>query len=136
MAARGEPRCLDGVYGDSVAPIIDAGLAEIVAEDTDLGGGLRLESTRGHTPGHVSLWIESAGQVALVSGDFLHHPLQCAEPSMAEVGDEDVKLAQATRRRMLAGATESRALFFGTHFPTRPAGRIERMGEFFRFVPV
>ena len=133
---RGGSPGLEGVYGDSVAPIIDAGLAEIVAEDTDLGGGLRLESTPGHTPGHVSLWIESAGQVALVSGDILHHPVQCAELSIAEVGDEDVELAQATRRRMLTRAAESRALFLGTHFPTRPAGRIERTGEFFRFVPV
>jgi glyoxylase-like metal-dependent hydrolase (beta-lactamase superfamily II) len=127
---------IDGVYADSIAPILAAGLADVVAEDVSLGGGLRLESTPGHTPGHVSLWIESQGEVALVSGDFLHHPVQCAELDWAETGDLDADLARATRRRMLERAAETRALFLGTHFPTRPAGRIEPHGDAFRFVPL
>lgn len=125
-----------GVYADSVAPIFEAGLADLVDEDADLGDGLRLEPSSGHTPGHVSLWIESAGETALVSGDFLHHPLQCAEPGLAEVGDLDVEEARATRRRMLARACERRALFLGTHFATRPAGRIEAHGDAYRFRPL
>jgi glyoxylase-like metal-dependent hydrolase (beta-lactamase superfamily II) len=125
-----------GVYDDSIAPIFAAGLADVVDENTDLGGGLRLESTRGHTPGHVSLWIESRGETALVSGDFLHHPVQCAELSWAEVGDVDADEARATRRRMLERAAATRALFVGTHFATRPAGRVVSDGAAFRFVPV
>jgi glyoxylase-like metal-dependent hydrolase (beta-lactamase superfamily II) len=127
---------LAGVYADSIAPILAAGLADLVDEDADLGDGLRLEPTRGHTPGHVSLWIESEGEVALVSGDFLHHPVQCAEPSWAETGDADRDEARATRRRMLHRAAETGALFLGTHFATRPAGRITVDGDAWRFVPV
>jgi glyoxylase-like metal-dependent hydrolase (beta-lactamase superfamily II) len=127
---------IDGVWDDSIAPILDAGLAEVVPPDLDLGGGLRLEATPGHTPGHVSLWIESQGETALVSGDFLHHPVQCAELEWAETGDEDPDQARATRRRMLGRAADMRALFLGTHFATRPAGRIERRDSAFRFVPV
>jgi len=125
-----------GVFADSVAPIFDAGLADIVDEDAELGDGLRLEPSTGHTPGHVSLWIESAGETALVSGDFLHHPVQCAQPGLAEIGDLDVEQARATRRRMLARASESGALFLGTHFATRPAGRVEVCGDAYRFVPL
>ncbi len=127
---------IDGVYGDSVAPILAAGLADVVAEDTSLGEGLRLESTGGHTPGHVSLWIESQGETALVSGDFLHHPVQCAELDWAETGDVDAELARATRRRMLGRAAKTGALFVGTHFATRPAGRVTAHGDSFRFAPV
>jgi glyoxylase-like metal-dependent hydrolase (beta-lactamase superfamily II) len=127
---------IDGVYADSVAPILEAGLADVVEEDAKLGDGLRLEPTTGHTPGHVSLWIESAGEVALISGDFLHHPVQCAEPSWAEVGDFDAEEARATRRRMLTRAAESRALFLGTHFGTHPAGRVEAAGNAWRFRPL
>jgi glyoxylase-like metal-dependent hydrolase (beta-lactamase superfamily II) len=127
---------IEGVYEDSIAPILDAGLADVVPPDLDLGGGLRLEPTPGHTPGHVSLWIESEGETALVSGDFLHHPVQCAELQWAETGDTDPDEARATRRRMLARAAETRALFLGTHFATRPAGRIEPRGDAFRFVPL
>ena len=54
----------EDVYGDSIAPIFDAGLADVVEPDADLGHGLRLESTPGHTPGHTSLWVESDGEVA------------------------------------------------------------------------
>jgi glyoxylase-like metal-dependent hydrolase (beta-lactamase superfamily II) len=126
---------IDGVYAQSVAPIVDAGLADVVAEDADLGDGIGLEPSPGHAPGHVSLWIESAGATALVSGDFLHHPVQCAEPAWAEIGDDDPEVARATRRAMLRRAHETGALFLGTHFPSAPAGRIVVDGEAWRFVP-
>jgi glyoxylase-like metal-dependent hydrolase (beta-lactamase superfamily II) len=126
---------IDGVYAQSVAPVVDAGLADVVAEDADLGDGLRLEPSPGHTPGHVSLWIESDGAVALVTGDFLHHPVQCAEPAWAEVADENRELARQTRRAFLRSASERHALFLGTHFPSLPAGRVVADGGAWRFVP-
>jgi glyoxylase-like metal-dependent hydrolase (beta-lactamase superfamily II) len=126
---------IDGVYDDSIAPIFAAGLADVVEEDADLGAGLRLEPTTGHTPGHVSLWVESRGERALLTGDFLHHPVQCAEPGWAEIGDEDAALARATRRRMFERAAATGALVLGTHFPNRPAGRIRADGAAWRFVP-
>lgn len=128
----------DAVHADSVVPIFDAGLADVVDEDADLGGGLRLEPSTGHTPGHVSLWIESGDELAIVTGDFIHHPVQCAEPTWAEIGDADVEQARATRRRMLGRAAESGALVIGTHFPNRPAGRVvaDAASGAWRFVPV
>ena len=122
-------------YRDSIRPILDAGLADEVDDDADLGDGLRLESSPGHTPGHVSLWVESAGERALVTGDFMHHPVQFAEPDWAEVGDADEAVARATRHRMVRVAAESGALVIGTHFPRRPAGRVVPDGERWRFVP-
>jgi glyoxylase-like metal-dependent hydrolase (beta-lactamase superfamily II) len=125
-----------GVYADSVAPVIAAGLSEIVDEDADLGGGIRLEPTTGHTPGHVSMWIESEGERALISGDFLHHPVQCAEPHLAEIGDFDVDQARDTRSRMLRRVEETGALMLGTHFTGLPAGRVVAAGDVWRFEPV
>ena len=87
----------EDVYGDSIAPIFDAGLADVVEPDADLGHGLRLEPTPGHTPGHTSMWIESDGEHALLTGDFMHHPVQFAEPHLAEIADADVEVARATR---------------------------------------
>jgi len=126
---------VEEVYSDSVAPIIAAGLSDIVDEDADLGDGMRLEPSTGHTPGHVSLWIDSAGERALISGDFLHHPVQCAEPHLAEVGDYDIEQARATRRRMLAQVAESGALMLGTHFSGNPAGRVVANDDVWRFEP-
>lgn len=134
--ARGRRTPEEDVYGDSIGPIVDAGLADVVAEDADLGDGLRLESTPGHTPGHVSLWLESAGQTALISGDFVHHPVQCAEPTWREIADADVEVARATRRRMLRRAAETGALFLGAHFGPFPAGRVVPDGDVWRFEPI
>ena len=95
-SSRAAPRTIRNAryaYRDSIRPILDAGLADEVADDADLGDGLRLEPSPGHTPGHVSLWIESAGERALVTGDFMHHPVQFAEPDWAEIGDADVEIA-------------------------------------------
>ena len=123
------------VLAQSVQPVLDAGLADMVDEHADLGEGLRLAPSNGHTPGHVSLWIESGEEVALLTGDFFHHPVQCAVPAWAEVGDSDPDEARATRRRMLDEAATRGALVFGTHFPTRPVGRIVTNGDAWRFVP-
>lgn len=128
------PSTADAVR-ESIQPIIDAGLADEVADDADLGGGLRLEPSPGHTPGHVSLWIESSGERALVTGDFMHHPVQFAEPDWAEIGDVDAELARATRYRMIRRAADSGALVIGTHFASRPAGRVVADGDVWRFEP-
>jgi glyoxylase-like metal-dependent hydrolase (beta-lactamase superfamily II) len=124
----------EDVYGDSIGPILDAGLADVVEPDADLGYGLRLESTPGHTPGHTSLWIESDGAHALITGDFMHHPLQFAQPQIAEIADADVEEARATRIRMLVEMARTGALVFGTHFPNRPGGRVTVDGDVWRFV--
>ncbi len=112
------------VLAESIQPIVDAGLADIVAEDADLGEGLRLVPTPGHLPGHVSVWIETDDGSALISGDFVHHPVQFAEPHWAEVADVDVELAVTTRTRMFTEVAARNSLFLGTHFPTHSGGRV------------
>jgi hypothetical protein len=51
------------------------------------------------------------------------------------VGDSDPDEARATRRRMLDEAASTGALVFGTHFPTRPVGRIVPVDDAWRFFP-
>jgi glyoxylase-like metal-dependent hydrolase (beta-lactamase superfamily II) len=124
----------EDVYGDSVGPIFDAGLADVVEPDADLGHGLRLEATPGHTPGHASLWVGSGDEAALLLGDFMHSPLQFAEPHLAEIADADAELARETRVRMLRELARTGALVLGAHFPSRPAGRVVVDGDAYRFV--
>jgi glyoxylase-like metal-dependent hydrolase (beta-lactamase superfamily II) len=124
---------------DAVEPIFAAGLAETVPADADLGAGLRLAPTVGHTPGHASLWLDGGERPVLITGDALHHPVQCAEPDIDFVSDADPATARATRRRLLAEAVAADAVMFGTHFPTSPAGTVApaRDGEAgWRFTPV
>jgi glyoxylase-like metal-dependent hydrolase (beta-lactamase superfamily II) len=118
---------------DTIAPIFDAGLADMVEIDADLGLGLRLEPTVGHTPGHASLWIESGGETALVTGDFIHHPVQCSDPSLSFVSDADSAQAERTRRAMLGRLGTEGHLTFGTHFATAPVGHVVPTGDAWTF---
>ena len=61
-------------------PIVDAGLATLVETTERICDEISLIPTIGHTPGHVSVMIESKGEQALITGDFMHHPCQIAHP--------------------------------------------------------
>ena len=93
-AARSSPASATDVYGDSIAPIIEAGLADVIdVRGADLGHGLRLEPTPGHTPGHTSMWIESRRRSTRSSpATSCTTPLQVrASRTLAEIADADVE---------------------------------------------
>lgn len=112
--------------GATVAPILAAGLADLVESDHVLTGEVRLEPTPGHTPGHVSVRIASGGRHALVTGDMTHHPVQWAEPTWGIAADSDGAEAARTRQRLLAEHEGSDLLVIGTHYAPPTAGRLVR----------
>jgi glyoxylase-like metal-dependent hydrolase (beta-lactamase superfamily II) len=122
----------DDILGDSVRPIIDAGLAELVATDHRLTDEVWLEPTPGHTPGHVSVRIQSEGQRAVITGDLMHHPIQCSEPDLLVNFDTDRELARTTRRNFLACCARDRDLVLGTHFAHPTAGYVVPAGDVWR----
>ena len=119
-------------FADSVQPVIDAGLADAVAVDTALTPDVQLRRTPGHTPGHISMWI---GDRCVITGDVLHHPIQCRHPEWTARGDADPDTARATRRGLLAAAAAADALVLGTHFAGTGAGRVLSTEDGYRFAP-
>jgi len=122
------------VFADSVAPVFDAGLVDLVATDHPIDDELSLVPTLGHTPGHVSLRIASRGQEALITGDFIHHPCQMARLDWSSAADHDAAAAARTRREMFARLAGTPTLVIGTHFAGATAGRIVRDGDAYRLV--
>ena len=113
------------VLADSVRPVIDAGLVDFVAEDHKLCDEVWLEPTPGHTPGHVSVRISSAGQDALITGDCIHHPCQMTRTDWCSSADFDQAAARATRESLLERVVDSDMLVIGTHFATPTAGYVK-----------
>lgn len=114
----------------SVQPLIDRGLADLVADDHVITDEVRLIPTPGHTPGHVSVAIDSGGSRAAITGDMTHTPLQFAEPELsASAFDHDSDMARATRHRMLAEWRDQPVLVLGTHFAPPTAGHIVTEGD-------
>lgn len=113
------------VIEPSVDPLIEAGLADLVATDHVITNEVRLLPTPGHTPGHVSVAIESADKAALITGDMTHSPLQFAIPELAAAAfDFDSDQSTQTRRDIIATYVGTDALVLGTHFAPPTAGRL------------
>jgi glyoxylase-like metal-dependent hydrolase (beta-lactamase superfamily II) len=121
------------IFADSVKPIFDAGLAETVGLDHRISPEIRLIPTTGHTPGHVSVVIESGGETAIITGDMMHHPCQIGRPEWVSVFDHDRAAARATREAVLKDWADKPILIIGTHFASPTAGRIVRDGATYRF---
>ena len=117
---------------DSVRPIIDAGLAELVEDTHRITDEVWLEPTPGHTPGHFSVRISSHGQEAVITGDLMHHPVQCIHPEWNCGFDSIPDQARKTRREFLERYADRPVLVFGTHFATPSAGHIVKEGNAWR----
>lgn len=120
------------VVEDSVQPIFDAGKAVLVKPEHRVTDEVWLEPTPGHTPGHVSIHIASAGEEAVITGDMIHHPCQIKHPDWSSTADHDGKLAAHTRDGFLARYADRPVLIIGTHFAAPTAGRIVTDGDTFR----
>lgn len=119
----------------AVAPIVEAGLHQLVEIDHVLTPEVALESTPGHTPGHVSVFIESKGARAVITGDLVHHPVQLAEPTWGSHPDSIPALAAETRRNFVRRYGDEPVLVIGTHFSGPTAGHIRLDEDSCRFEP-
>ncbi len=120
------------ILSDSVKPIFDAGLADLVEFDHVISPEIRLTPSTGHTPGHVSVMIESEGERAVITGDMAHHPCQLAHPDWTPKFDTDQKESVSTRWRLFAEWADQPTLVIGTHFAAPTAGHVVRDGAAFR----
>lgn len=121
-------------YNENVLPVVEAGQAVIVDSDYSMDGNFWLEPTPGHTVGHVAVGMISKGNEAVMSGDLIHCPIQCAYPEWNAVSDADPSLAARTRRHFLADNCDRNRLVMTAHFPEPSIGRIAAEDDAFRFV--
>ncbi len=120
------------VMRDSVLPIVDAGLAEMVSSDFVIEDGIRLESTPGHTPGHCSVHLDSNGDDAVITGDMIHHPWQVAEPYRTSRACSNPEQAIQTRTEFVQKYADTETLILGTHFAPPTALHIVSQGDALR----
>ncbi len=129
---RTEPQTFGPVFEDSIQPVVDAGLSRLVDPGYAINSCVRLEPTPGHTPGHVSVVIESQGECAVITGDMTHSPVQFAHPDIASTADWRQDMSTATRFDAYERWADGR-LVIGTHFAGRTAGRLIAEGSAWRF---
>lgn len=97
--------------------------------------GLSYVATFGHTPGHMSLMVESGNERLLIGGDALTHvAVSFARPDWRIGSDYDHERAVATRKRLLDRLASDRTPLIGFHLPYPGHGMVERNGLAYRFV--
>ncbi|MDF3312129.1 MBL fold metallo-hydrolase [Rhodococcus sp. T2V] len=131
MVALQEP-----TFRESVQPLVEAGLVDLVDGEHRLTPEIVLEPTLGHSIGHQSVRIVSGGKEALITGDIAHHPSQAARPEWGIGADYDAASAIETRRRIFADAADRGVVVIGTHWSAPTAGILSVDGDGFRLHPI
>jgi glyoxylase-like metal-dependent hydrolase (beta-lactamase superfamily II) len=114
---------------DSIDPVVEAGLVDYIGPDHRITDEVSLFSTPGHTPGHVSVLIESRGQRAVITGDMMHHPIQLTDPGRHANFDMDKDAGARTRLDFVERFGDKDVLVIGSHFSEPTSGWIVRDGN-------
>lgn len=102
----------------------------------EIAPGIAAFDTGGHTPGHVSFEVKMGSDSIMVLGDALTHPLiSFSHPDWKPGSDSEPDRAIATRKRLLDRLASEKRRLIGYHLPGGGAGRAEKAGSAWRFVP-
>ena len=122
-----------GSFRDSVLPVVEAGLAQMVRGAHAIDEHLSIDPAPGHTPGSIAINLASHGQRALFCGDVLHHALQVFLPDWNSCFCADAINARKSRRKVLEDCAGSGALLMPAHFGAPFLCHIDERGS--RFTP-
>ena len=123
----------DGFEGN-VRPLADQ--FTLIADEAEIIPGITALMAAGHTPGHMTYRLDSAGQGLMILGDLANHPIwSIAHPDWEVRFDMDKAAAAASRRRMLGLAAADRVPIIGYHMPFPAVGYVDISGDGFRWIP-
>ncbi|MDG1430979.1 MAG: MBL fold metallo-hydrolase [Paracoccaceae bacterium] len=119
---------------NALSPVAER--VSMMVDGGEVTPGVRMIATPGHTLGHMSVVVESAGESLLVLGDAINHAHISFERPNWQFGlDMDKEQAVTTRNRLLDMAASERMAVSGYHLPFPGVGHVARDGEAYRFVP-
>jgi glyoxylase-like metal-dependent hydrolase (beta-lactamase superfamily II) len=109
-----------------VTPLREMGKMELISGERALTEEVSTLPTPGHTPGHTSLLISSAGEKAVVMGDMAHHPAQVDQIDWCSGFDNDHPQTVASRRKLFEMVESEGLVAAFCHFP-EPFGKLVRL---------
>lgn len=114
-------------WEETLAPLERLGVLDLISGEQALTDEITAIPTPGHTPGHMSLVIVSAGQRAMIMGDVAIHPAQLTEVDWGNIFEIDQPLAAQTRRQFLDRTEAEGATLVACHFPGPGFGKLVRI---------
>lgn len=121
---------------EQIQPLIDADVLDLIEGEINITDEITTLPTPGHTPGHTSLLISSAGEKAVIVGDAAHVPPQIEETHWSPAPDRDKDKSSESRSMMMDLIEKEHALVASGHFPSPGFGNIVRVNSRRKFIPV
>ena len=112
---------------ETLDPLEAAGVLDLLDREQALTPELTAFPTPGHTPGHMSVLVSSAGEQAIITGDVLCNPAQITHPEWVFGFDMDPEAAVQTRTALLDRLEADGLRVISCHFPAPGAGTIIRV---------
>jgi glyoxylase-like metal-dependent hydrolase (beta-lactamase superfamily II) len=107
------------------------------AWDDEIAPGLKAVATPGHTPGHTSFRLASAGQSLFIQSDVTNNPaLFVRHPGWHASFDIDGDKAETGRREVYDMLAARRMPVLGFHYPFPSLAQVEIDGDGYRAVPL
>jgi glyoxylase-like metal-dependent hydrolase (beta-lactamase superfamily II) len=122
-------------FEGNVRPLADQ--FSFLSDGGAVASGITAMESFGHTPGHMTYMVESAGQQLVLIADLANHPVwSLAYPDWEVRFDADKAAAAASRRKVLGMLAADRIPMIGYHMPFPAAGYVAPREDGFRYVPV
>lgn len=133
-AYRTDPGINFGSTSDSIIPLIGTVPIRRVRDSDEIAPGMTARMYAGHTPGNMTVWLESSGESAAICGDTVHHPIQLRYPGLSTRFCSDGIASARQRFRLLTEIAEKNAYLMPNHFRIAPS-RIRRVADHFELDP-
>ena len=112
---------------EQVTPLMELGVLELVEGEQPIGDHLTALPTPGHTPGHTSVLVSSAGESAVILGDAAHVPVQAHHTDWSPRADTNPELSRQNRADLFDRMEKDHSLVISGHFPVPGFGRLVRV---------
>lgn len=121
----------------SLTPYVTAGKFQPFSGNTALSPGIQAVASYGHTHGHVSYMVSSAGQKMWIAGDLIHvAPVQLPSPEVTIAFDLDPKVAASARASAFAQVARDGTLVAASHIQFPGLGRLRSAGKGYHWIPL
>jgi glyoxylase-like metal-dependent hydrolase (beta-lactamase superfamily II) len=111
---------------DQVMPLEGLAVMDLIEGEYDVTAELTTLPTPGHTPGHISIAITSAGERGFILGDVAHSPAQAHHTGWNPSFDHDSVRSPKTRHAIFDRLESDGSLISAGHFPDGGFGRLAR----------
>jgi glyoxylase-like metal-dependent hydrolase (beta-lactamase superfamily II) len=101
-------------------PVMEANLVDLVDQETQVTYDVTILHTPGHTPGSVSILVQSGGESVLFIGDLVHLCMQLSAPDWSPPYETDREESARSRRRVVEEAVGRNAMIAGSHLDEGP----------------